>query len=278
MKAEITHTTAVLPRGQFVQWTVRDASEPGAYRCTLERCGSLSGPWEPVLVDAVSQYAVLDDFAAIPTTARFTPPNLLTFVDRLYYRLTVTTPSGKVLQATRATGPSTPDPTPQALRMAQARRHLQFEFRKSLRYTGTPVRVFKRRQWGPRCPRCWDPRTKQVVRADCRPCWGTGFTDGYWAPYDVHAVRSSLATSVEAGAAQKSEGSVARLILPDLPQLERDDVIVAVEDQRRFVVDGQRQPEIRLQGVHQLLDCRELARDHVLFHLAAQPGVVPSLY
>lgn len=278
MRVEVTHTTAVLPRGQFVQWAVREASEPGEYRFDVHRAGSTEGPWEPVLLAAADRYAVLDDFTGIPGTGRFSPPNLLTFVDRLYYRVTATTPSGKVLQGVGATGPSDAAPDPAALKIAQTRRHLQFEFRRSLRYTGTPVRVYKRRQWGPRCARCVDPRTRQVVRADCKDCWGTGFTDGYWAPVDVRAVRSSLATRVESGSEQKTEGSRAQIVLPDLPQLERDDVIVALEDQRRFVVWEQRQPELRLRGVHQIVDCLELARDHVLYRLAAQPGVVPPLY
>lgn len=277
MRVDVTHTTAILPRGQFVQWTIRDA-EPGEYRSTVERSGSLAGPWESVLVDALDRYAVLDDFTAIPSAARFTAPNALTFVDRLYYRVTVAAPGGHILRTTRETGPSAADPDPAALKIAQARRHLQFEFRKSLKFTGTPVRLYKRRQWGLRCPRCYDVRTRQVMRADCRECWGTGFKDGYWAPYDSRAVRSSLSTKVESGGDHKAEGSYATIIIPDLPQLERDDVIVSLEDQRRFVVWGQRQPELRLRGVHQILDCLELARDHVLYRLAAQPGVATPLF
>lgn len=278
MRVAITHTTAVLPRGQFIQWTVRDATESGDYRCTLARAGSVEGPWEPILVDAVSQYAVLDDFTRTPTEPRFTPPNLLTFVDRLYYRITVTTPSGQVLTDTRETGPSSAAPTPPALKMEQTRRHLQFEFRRGVRYTGAPVRLYKRRQWGTRCPRCYDPRSKQVMRADCRDCWGTSFTGGYWAPYDTYAVRSSLATSVVSGVEQKAEGSRAQIILPDLPQLEPEDIIVSLQDQRRFVVKHQRQPELRLRGVQQIADSYELDRDHILYRLAAQPDTTTPLF
>lgn len=278
MRVEITHTTALLPRGQFVQWTLRGATESGDYLCTVERSGSLNGPWDMILDAAASQYAVQDDYTDIQASAVFTPVNNLTFLDRVYYRVTVKTPSGEVLQDIKPTGPSNASPSPADRRMSQARRHLKFDFLRGLRYTGVPVRLFKRRQWGVRCSKCWDPRTKLVMRADCRLCWGTGFEGGYWAPYDTRAVRSSLNNTVVSGVEAKAEGSSASVILPEQPQLERDDLIVSLEDQRRFLVWSQRQPEIQLQGVYQILECLELARDHVLYKLPAQPGVVEPLF
>lgn len=273
MKVKITLTTAVFPKGQFVQWTVLDPSEAGAYTFTLERAGAPAGPWDVVWGPAAEQYAVLDAFDQRPETLDYSRPNQLTLYDRVYYRVTCTTPSGAVLRDVVETGPSTLNP-----RMAGYRRKLIRDFRLSLKFNGTPTVLLKRRTWGVRCDRCVDKRTKQIVRSECRDCWGTGFEGGYWAPILTYARRSVTAPTVVNSPEQKSESNDAQIWLPDFPQMERDDVIVSLHDQRRYRVDRQVQTEVQLAGVHQVLTCQELARDHVIYRYAVSPNTLQPLY
>lgn len=270
MKVKITLTTSVIPTGMFVQWTVQEPSEVGEYSFTLERSGGPVGPWDLVLGDTPSQYAVLDKLDQTPTSGTYTRPNQLTFYDRLYYKVTCRTPSGTILTDIGETGPASPSP-----RMVGYQRKLVRDFRLSLKFTGTLIAVLKRRTWGARCSRCYDLRTKQVVRSECNACWGTSFTGGYWAPLLTYGKKSATATSVALTPEQKSDSNDAQIWLPMFPQLERDDVLVSLKDQRRYRVDRQVQPEIQLSGVHQVVTCQELAHDHVIYRLPVSPDLQP---
>lgn len=273
MRVKITLTTAVFPRGQFVQWTVLGATESGEYTFTLERSGGPEGPWGHVLGPVASQYAVLDTLDRGSEALDHVRPNQLTLYDRLYYRVTCTAPGGAILRDVVETGPSVLNP-----RMAGPRRKLIRDFRLSLKFNGTPVVLLKRKTWGPRCDRCYDKRTKQVVRSECKSCWGTGYDGGYWAPVLTYARRSASATTVTNTPEQKSDANGVQMWLPDFPQMEKDDVLVSLHDQRRFEVDRQLQTEIQLAGVHQVLTCLELARDHVLYRYPVSPDTLQPLY
>ncbi len=278
MRIEVTQILSILPRGVFLQWTLRDATESGVYLASVERAGGAEGPWEVILPPTPDQYAVRDALDQAPVSLSYLSPNQLTLMDRLHYRIRVKTPSGRELTYVTDTNGPSPNPSPAAAKMLQHRRHLQLEFTKSLRYLGTQVLLYKRRRWGIRCSRCVDPRTNKVVRSDCRTCWGTGFEGGYWAPYPTEAVRSSLESNVSPTGDKKAEGTSTTILLPTFPTVEPDDVLVCLEDQKRFVMQSQVQPEIRLRGVLQSVGALELSRDHVLFSLNAQPLTVPPLY
>lgn len=273
MNVRITHTSAVFPRGQFVQWTIANATETGQYTFQVERSGGPAGPWEQVLAPTASQYAVLDTFGTRPDSLDYTRPNQLTLYDRMYYRVTCATPSGAILRDVVESGPSTLTP-----KMAGYRRKLIRDFRLTLKFNGTPTILLKRRTWGVVCDRCVDKRTKQIVRSECKDCWGTGYVGGYWTPVLTYARRSATATTVANSPEQKSESNDSQIWLPDFPQLERDDILVSLHDQRRYRVDRQVQTEMQLAGVHQVVNCQELARDHVIYRYAVSPDTLEPLY
>lgn len=273
MKVRITLVTSVPPKGNFVQWTLDNPSEVGEFKFQLERAGGPNGPWEVVLTPVVAQYAVLDPLDQRAETLDYIRPNQLSMYDRVYYKVTCTTPSGAVLTHVSESGPDT-----LSLIMRGRRRKMMRDFRLSLKFNGTPVVLLKRRTWGARCPRCVDKRTGQIVRSECNACWGTGFEGGYWAPYLTYARRSVTATSVTNAPEQKTDANDAQIWLPDFPQMERDDVIVALHDSRRFRVDRQVQTEVQLAGVHQVLTCQELGHDHVIYRYAVSPETINPLY
>lgn len=278
MRVEITQLVARFPKGYFIQWALFDATEGGSYEVTVERAGGPEGPWATVLAATSDQYAVLDELNQQPATLTYLPPNQLTTSERVTYRVRVKAPSGREFECVKEADAFRANATPGALKLLQHKRHLQMEFHKSLRYLGTEVLLFKRRRWGTRCPRCYDARTNKVMRADCRACWGVGFEGGYWSPVSTQAVRSSLNSTATPTQDKKAEGVSADIILPEYPLVEPDDLLICLEDQRRFLLQSQKQPEIRLRGVFQLIDAIELARDHVLFGIPVQPVTTPPLF
>lgn len=268
MKVAVVRTSPAYPNGHLVQWSLQSTS-PGPYAVTVERSGGPEGPWIKVLDAAPNQYAVLDRLDQQPETWTFTRPAQLTLGDVLYYRVTAVAPDGSRGEAVQESGPQSAD-----RKMEQYLRKLQRDFRLSIRLTGTPAAVLKYPLWGERCPKCYDQRSQQAQRADCRACMGTTFKSGYWAPFFTNAKRSANTSSTTVSTRQKSDAAQVRYWLPDFPQLNKDDVIVAYKDGKIFKVEGQSQTEIQLAAVHQLVDVIELPRDHLLYRMRpALPNV-----
>ena len=223
--------------------------------------------------ETASQYAVRDLWAATPASLTVVPANDLTLYERHFYRLTCKTPSGLILKDIVESGDQrVTEPLNRYFRKNQR------DFRLSLKFNGTPLLVMKRRWWGVRCPRCFDLITKKVVRADCSACWGTGFTGGYWTPTSTYGRRTVNANNSAITPDQKMDSNGVRFWLPDFPTLERDDILISLKTQRRYRVDEQVDTELQLVGVHQILTCQEIPKDHLLYRMKVQPDTVEPLY
>jgi len=274
MKLEITRFAALFPYGYFVQWSMSSIppEESGTFAFTLERSGGPNGPWTKIL-DANDQYAFSDRFDAIESTADELQPNSLRLYQEVYYRVTCTTPTGKVLTDVEETGSHAP-----SRKMMQYLRKGQRDFRLTLKYNGTPVALLKKRRWGVRCPKCFDKGTKEVARPNCPVCWSTGFVGGYWEPFYTKARRNVSSNTSTITPAQKSDANDASFWLPDYPSLERDDLIVSFSDQRRFRVDVSIETNIQLNTVHQEVTALQLPNDHPMLRYPFNFDSFPPVY
>lgn len=277
MKVSIRRVKPIIPLGVFLQWVVEEPSESGTFTFSVERAGGPLGAWEPVLTPTEAQYAVLDDFRRLRDTAQQVSPNMLTLNQRLFYRVSCTTPSGLILRDIQEVDTTTSSTAPD-LKMAQYRRAARLNFARQQRYPGTAILILKRRFWGENCSRCKDPRTKQLVRSDCKSCWGTGFIGGYWNPIEVRGRRSVANVASQITPEGKSDSAEARFWLPETPQVERDDILILKEEGRRYRVDQQLQTEIQLQGVHQVISALMLRSDHLLYRMPYDTQSIAPFY
>jgi hypothetical protein len=258
----------------LIQWAVREIppTETGQFTFTLSRSGGPQGPWEGLTQS--NHYAYVDRFNAKLTTLAELQPNQLQLFQSVFYKLTCVTPSGQTLEApvieAGADGPSR--------RMSQVLRKLRRNFRITTRYNGTPLALLKRRQWGVRCGTCVDGRTRELVRANCRVCWGTGIVDGYWDPILVRGRRGVSVNTTTVSPSQTSDTNDESFWVQEFPLLERDDVLVSLSDQERFRVDRQISTQIQLNTVHQELSCQELRRDHIVYQLRIREDQLAPLF
>ena len=274
MKLRFTKFSAIFPFGYYVQWTIDelDPAESGAFKFSLYRSGGPKGPWEK-LFEGSDQYSYLDKFTAIQSTLDVLQPSGMHMFQEPVYRVDCVLPSGPTITETGQTGPQSAD-----RKMSQYLRKTQRDFRLSLKFNGTRVIILKKRRWGVRCLKCFDRRTKEVVRPNCRDCWGTGFVGGYWDPLLTYARSSVTQNTTAITPMQKSDANDSTFWLPDYPQMERDDIVVRLSDQRRFRVDQQIETQIQLNSVHQEVGSQQLPLDNIAYRVLVNPDTVSPLY
>jgi hypothetical protein len=265
MKLRIINITALDPDGFFIQWVLDNAQESGTYTFSIYRSGGSAGPWEPLAENITDTYAFKDTFTAPhpATTYNVVRPNQLNLFRTFFYRVVAKSPSGVIAEFIEELDPRK-DNTIEDLKMAQYRRHTRFKFLRTLRLNGTPIVILKRRRWGVRC-KCVDKISREIVRSSCRECWGTGFIGGYWSPIKTNARRSVSPNSSAVMPEGMHDSNDVRIWLPDFPSLEKEDVIIFLKDNSRWLVDVVTSTQIRLIEVHQVATIVALDKSHILY-------------
>ena len=273
MKVEITRTTALFPTAVFVQW---DATpEPGDsvtdFYVTLERSGSADGPWELVAETLKDTYHYLDSKFNLP------PPglNLFSLNRVLYYRVTLTDDANTVLVVS---DPTPVEPGLDTRTRLLKRKILHDESTGFRRLNGVPFAVLKRRHWGQRCTRCYDPATKESTEEHCPLCFGATYLGGYWAPVYVRGRREPTPVQTQMSPHGVTERQAASMIILDYPAVEYHDLIVDLRRNDRWLVEVVSPTELKGVVVHQKLLGSNLSRNSVEFTLKVDPKATPPLY
>jgi hypothetical protein len=274
LSIKITRTLPLHPLGCFVQWDLVNPTEVGSYLFDVYRGGSPDGPWTLLAGGAVDTYNYID---RIPSNAQAVSndQNDLSLSRGFFYRVVVTPPSGAANQVEVV---SVIEPS-----LDGRQRLLKRKFVRDLavglkRLNGVPVALVKRMHWGARCSKCYDKYTKDVVRANCTTCMGTGFAPGYHKPVGTLARRSPTAVETAMSPEGKQDLNVLTLWMLDAPRAEEDDVLVFLPDNRRFLVKKVLPTELKTVSVHQKLIISELAKSSVEFRLVVDPTRIPSLF
>ena len=269
---EIVKVTPLYPKKVLLQWDLHDPPASGSYTFTIERSGSTAGPWTTVVAGLQNAYNYFDDFSKLSNEHDI---NLLSLQRNIYYRITAAPPAGDAATSEpHGFEPSELSPMARGLR-----RRLRYEQQTVYRkVNGVKLAISKRRRWGPRCTKCFDPVSKAVLHSHCADCYGTGFEDGYWTSIvmwgrintpDQIAVQDAPAGVVE------SAGHVITLL--DVPRLQDQDLITELDTNKRYVVRRQLQTELRRYPVHQQVQVSQLSRNSIEYLLAVDSSLSPPL-
>jgi hypothetical protein len=142
---------------------------------------------------------------------------------------------------------------------------------------GTEVAVIKRKWYGEKCPVC-RTSTGQVARAHCATCNGTGIVKGYWDPVYTFARRMESPQNTQVATAGKVESNRLLAILPHFPEVEAEDILVFIRDNRRYIIEQISQTSVHAVMVHQECNISELARTSREYNLKADPWHDPKWY
>jgi RecJ-like exonuclease len=143
---------------------------------------------------------------------------------------------------------------------------------------GVPVAILKRRHWGERCNSCYDKTTRDVNRSKCIVCYGTGFKFGYFDPVYTKVKRSAPESNSQLTPEGRIDSNSTKIHCAYTPQLDTQDIIVFLRDNRRFIVDQQTETQITTVTVHQVVNALELSRDNIAFRLKVDNKAIQALY
>lgn len=271
---KITRTIPIHPNSVFLQWDVLNPTENGTYLFDVFRGGSPNGPWTLLAGGKPNAYNHLD---VIPSgaTAKENDQNDLSLSRGIFYRVVVTPPSGSSGQVETV---SIVEPSLDGRARLLKRKFLRDLSVGLKRLNGLPIAVCKRMHWGPRCPKCYDKYTKEIVRANCLLCFGTGFTPGYHTPVGTLARRTPTAVETSMTPEGKIDLNVVSLWLMDAPRVEENDLIVFLGDDRRFQIKKVLPTELKTVAVHQKIVMSELAKSSIEYRLVVDPTRIPPLF
>ena len=274
MTVEITRLLPLFPRGVFLQWDLINPTETGSFSFSVYRSGSPEGPWEPLVLGGTDIYNYSDVLPVVSTQAA-EAINQLSLTRGIFYRVTVTPPSGCDNEVEVV---SVVEPRLEGTQRLLKRKILRDESITFKKLNGVEIAVVKRMHWGPRCTKCWDKTTKAVVRANCITCYGTGFAPGYFTPVLTLGRRGTLPAAKQIAPQGIAEFRPTQVTILDAPKVEPDDVLVFLKDNKRFVVRSVIQTELKTVTVHQKLEVSELARSSVEYRLVVDPSRIPPLF
>jgi len=279
MEVQITRTTPVYrapdKTGVFVQWTVGSPPTSGIAKFKLERSGAPEGPFE-LVIDNLGDFHFFDDLRSAPTPATGDTRENLNFLSlsrAVYYRVTVTDVDGNEASQVRVLGPDN-----LSRKILLLRRKAQRDLGVAFKFNSVELAILKRRHWGTRCRDCFDTLTKRVTKSKCDTCFGTGFEGGYFDPIRIRGrigvqnVQTSITPQGKADINQK------RLTILDYPEVERDDIVVDVKANDRYIILHRHATEMQTVTVHQQITVSELARDSVEYRIPANVDHIPSIY
>ena len=291
MALVITKTTPILrapsQTGIFVQWTFSSAPPADVLHFTLERSGSSEGPFE-LVVENTDSYKFFDSARGSPAPALAEESlccaevetadtrenlNFLSLSRSVYYRVTAHFANGDSETAVRNIIANIRQRKLQLLR-----RKMQRDFSVALKFSGIDLAVLKRRHWGIRCRDCFDLLTKKVTKSKCNTCYGTGFEGGYFNPVRVPGRMGVSNVQTQITEKDKVDINKTRLTLLVVPEIEVDDIIVDVQNNKRYIVQTRHATEMQTLAVHQQLTVSELAKDSVEYRIPVNNDHIPVIY
>ena len=287
----ISKTTPILrapsQTGIFVQWTFSSAPPADVLHFTLERSGSSEGPFE-LVVENTDSYKFFDSARGSPAPALAEESlccaevetadtrenlNFLSLSRVVYYRITAHFANSSSESFTRSVSADIRQRKIQLLR-----RKMQRDFSVALKFSGMDIAVLKRRHWGIRCRACFDLLTKKVTKSKCNSCYGTGFEGGYFNPVRIKGRVGVDNIQTQITEKDKADINKKRLTVLDVPDIEVDDVIIDVQNNKRYIVQTVHSTELQTLAVHQQLTISELATDSVEYRIPVNNDHIPVIY
>jgi hypothetical protein len=249
-----------------VSWEITPTSETlSDYTIAVLRSGAPGGPYTVVSQEMdASQVSFFEDRGV----------NLLSKWREHYYRIRVTDTGDSSTQEYGSTDPQRViqdgvDPqgvvmaAPPDLIAVEAIRRFQLILDE---YNAREVLLLKRRSWGQRCTDCVDPLTNRRTKSDCKSCYGTMWTGGYFYPQKTRVLKPPHKVMVQAHQLFEMEPKDAVMWINGYRRVTPRDLIIDTENNRWRVIAIARSEKGQAL-TRQTVQVRQLSRDQIEYGL-----------
>ena len=142
---------------------------------------------------------------------------------------------------------------------------------------GVPVFIFKRKIFGPRCPRCWSYEFQKLMMDHCDTCYNTSFEGGYFDPVYTLAQFDALTKQQINNYFGVFEPNNLSAWTINFPIIQPHDLVYRVADARMFRVEAIETTEMQAQTLRQILKLVELDKEMVEYHLTARLPTISEI-
>lgn len=239
-----------------IQWALAtELRAMGSVTFKLELSGNPDGPWEIVAENLVDTLVYED-------TNYKTYSNLK---DK-YYRVSLQ--DGTFVSEPRPVLGSIPKK-----QWLVSRKIFNDEMTMLKKANGIKISVIKRKHWGDQCE-CVDPATKLSLDPNCKLCNGTKIVNGYYTPITTWGNIQPSAIGTDKGAQSSiPEIETTQAMLLSFPLVYKDDILVEIDTNRRWLVVSSKSTELLRNDVHQDIIISRLPESDKVYELD-----VPSCY
>lgn len=152
-------------------------------------------------------------------------------------------------------------------------RALDIRRRESLllsKFTGVKSFIFRRRNFGKRCPECWNEEIEKVKKDHCSTCLGTSFEGGYFDGFETLIQFEPTTNDAVLSYQGKFEQNQIPAWTIDYPTINVFDLVLRVPDSKLYRIDKVFGTELQTVVVRQSMLLTELAKESTEFNLINQ--------
>ena len=131
------------------------------------------------------------------------------------------------------------------------------------KFAGIETAVFRKKDYGKRCPHCWDESSEKIVVDNCPHCMGVSFEHGYATgiktkvQYDSSPDNRALTYFGKLEQNQITGWTIA------YPTLRPHDILIRLNDRKVFRVEALQNTEMMTTHVRQILQLNELPKSSI---------------
>ena len=241
------------PRKIIISWEV-GGDLPYPLGINIFRSGSKEGPFEKLNSSIITGF-YYEDF--------FTKP--LSKISDIYYKLEFIAPT----EDPQFTEPFAVIPSPRLSRSYFIARRMDQKYGIEYKaHSGVDFSIYKRKHWGTRCTKCYNPVTESATKANCLDCFGTTFEGGYWDPVKtLGKVEPLVKTQTLQGDLNFSEDITSSLSLRAFPLVKKGDFVVEESSNRRWYIHTVQLTEHGRFPVKQTCEIRLIEKNSILYRL-----------
>lgn len=141
------------------------------------------------------------------------------------------------------------------------------------RFFGVKSYFFKKKFFGQRCSRCWNPTVEKVMDDHCTVCYGTGFEGGYWTAIDVNLNYTPVQNNAQYTPTGVEEPVQVQAWTTSVPTIQTFDLIFRIPDAKMFRVVSVQPTELQAVRVRQTLILTEIDKDSIEYQLSNPPSI-----